>query len=283
MRGISKRFPGVQALQDVNLRVRAGTVHSLMGENGAGKSTLMKCLFGIYKKDTGDILINDQPVEFLHPRQALDHGVSMVHQELNQVPERSVVENIWLGRFPQKGLFVDEREMYRRSKEIFDNLSIDIDPRQKMGSLAVSERQMVEIARAVSCNARIIVFDEPTSSLTEKEVAHLFRIMSNLKENGCAIIYISHKIDEILRISDEVTVMRDGKWVATEDIRNLTREKIVSLMVGRDLTNLFPPKTTHRAPMCFSAFEISKVRIPRRSRMSHSTCAKGRFLVSPGS
>ncbi len=242
MRGISKYFPGVQALDKVDLRVRAGTVHSLMGENGAGKSTLMKCLFGMYKKDSGEILLNGHPVDFASPRQALDHGVSMVHQELNQVLERSVMENIWLGRFPQKGLVVDEKEMYRRSKQIFEHLSIGIDPKQKMGSLSVSERQMVEIARAVSSEAKIIVLDEPTSSLTEKEVEHLFRIIRNLKEQGCGIVYISHKIEEILKISDEVTVMRDGKWVATEKAGNLTRDRIISLMVGRDLTHLFPPK-----------------------------------------
>ncbi len=242
MKGISKYFPGVQALDNVELRVRAGTVHSLMGENGAGKSTLMKVLFGMYKKDTGEILLHGQPVDFTNPRQALDHGVSMVHQELNQVLERSVMENIWLGRFPQRGLVVDEKEMYRRSREIFDHLAIDIDPRQKMGSLSVSERQMVEIARAVSSDAKIIVLDEPTSSLTEKEVEHLFRIIRSLKERGCGIVYISHKIEEILRISDEVTVMRDGRWVATQKASNLTRDRIISLMVGRDLTHLFPPK-----------------------------------------
>ncbi len=242
MKGISKYFPGVQALDNVELRVRAGTVHSLMGENGAGKSTLMKVLFGMYKKDAGEILLHGQPVDFTNPRQALDHGVSMVHQELNQVLERSVMENIWLGRFPQRGLVVDEKEMYRRSREIFDHLAIDIDPRQKMGSLSVSERQMVEIARAVSSDAKIIVLDEPTSSLTEKEVEHLFRIIRSLKERGCGIVYISHKIEEILRISDEVTVMRDGRWVATQKAGNLTRDRIISLMVGRDLTHLFPPK-----------------------------------------
>ncbi len=242
MRGISKYFPGVQALDKVDLRVRAGTVHSLMGENGAGKSTLMKCLFGMYKKDSGEILLHGRPVEFASPRQALDHGVSMVHQELNQVLERSVMENIWLGRFPQKGLVVDEKEMYRRSRQIFEHLSIGIDPKQKMGSLSVSERQMVEIARAVSSEAKIIVLDEPTSSLTEKEVEHLFRIIRNLKQQGCGIVYISHKIEEILKISDEVTVMRDGRWVATEKAGELTRDRIISLMVGRDLTHLFPPK-----------------------------------------
>ncbi len=242
MRGISKYFPGVQALDSVELRVRAGTVHALMGENGAGKSTLMKCLFGIYKKDAGEILLDGRTVEFANPRQALDNGVSMVHQELNQVLERSVMENIWLGRFPQKGLVVDEKEMYRRSREIFDGLAIDIDPKRKMGSLSISERQMVEIARAVSSNARIIVLDEPTSSLTEKEVEHLFRIIRSLRGGGCGIVYISHKMEEILQISDEVTVMRDGRWVATNPAAALTMEKIVSLMVGRDRTHLFPPK-----------------------------------------
>ncbi len=247
MRGICKEFPGVKALDDARLLLRPGTVHALMGENGAGKSTLMKCLFGIYRKDSGDIVLEGSPVNFENPRQALDRGVSMVHQELNQVLDRNVIDNIWLGRFPMKGIVVDERTMFETTTEIFKNLGIDINPRKKIGMLSVSERQMVEIAKAVSCDAKIIVLDEPTSSLTESEVDHLFRIIRALKQKGVALIYISHKMEEILAISDEVTVMRDGKWVATEKASDLTRDRIVSLMVGRDLTNLFPPKTNEPA------------------------------------
>lgn len=243
MTNISKEFPGVKALDNVSLTVRRGTVHALMGENGAGKSTLMKCLFGIYKRDSGEILLEGKPIEFTNAKEALENGVSMVHQELNQVLQRNVMDNIWLGRYPQKGLFVDEERMYVDTKNIFDDLDISTDPREKVGKLSVSEMQMLEIAKAVSYESKIIVMDEPTSSLTEKEVAHLFRILNKLRDIGCGIIYISHKMEEILEISDDVTIMRDGQWIATESAKNLTTDKIINMMVGRDLTNRFPPKT----------------------------------------
>lgn len=243
MNHISKQFPGVKALDDANLKLRPGTVHALMGENGAGKSTLMKCLFGIYLEDEGEIYLKDKRIHFSNPKQALEHGVSMVHQELNQVGQTRVMDNIWLGRFPGNVLWVDERKMYEETKAIFDHLGIDIDPREKVGHLSVSQCQMIEIAKAVSYNAEIIVMDEPTSSLTEKEVDHLFRIINQLREQGCGIIYISHKMEEILKICDEVTIMRDGKWIATHKASELTTDKIINLMVGRDLTHRFPPKT----------------------------------------
>lgn len=243
MTNISKEFPGVKALDGVHVIVRRGTVHALMGENGAGKSTLMKCLFGMYKKDTGEILLEGKPIDFTNAKDALENGVSMVHQELNQVLQRSVMDNIWLGRYPKKGLFVDEDKMYEDTKKIFEELEINTDPRAKVGKLSVSEMQMLEIAKAVSYNSKIIVFDEPTSSLTEKEVAHLFRIMNKLRDKGCGLIYISHKMEEILAISDDVTIMRDGQWIATERAKDLTTDKIINMMVGRDLTHRFPPKT----------------------------------------
>lgn len=240
---ICKEFPGVKALDKAQLKVKHGTVHALLGENGAGKSTLMKCLFGVYIEDSGDIYINGEKVKFSNPKQALDFGVSMVHQELNQVLQRSVMKNIWLGRYPMKGFIVDDKKMYEETKKIFEELEIDIDPRIKIGDLSVSQRQMVEIAKAVSYNAKIIVFDEPTSSLTQKESEQLFKMINMLKKKGCGIVYISHKLEEILRISDEVTVMRDGKWINTSLASELTTEKIIQLMVGRELTNRFPPKT----------------------------------------
>ncbi|MFZ5813745.1 MAG: galactose/methyl galactoside ABC transporter ATP-binding protein MglA [Bacillota bacterium] len=242
MIGVSKEFPGVKALDDVTLRVRPGTVHALMGENGAGKSTLMKVLFGIYHADSGEIWLDGKKVHFADAKQALDHGVSMVHQELNQVRQRDVMENIWLGRFPMKGLFVDHKKMYEETSRIFQELEIDIDPREKIQRLSVSQKQMVEIAKAVSYNSKVIVMDEPTSSLTEKEVDHLFRIINVLREKGCGIIYISHKMEEILRIADDVTIMRDGKWIDTRPARELTTDEIIRLMVGRDLQHRFPPK-----------------------------------------
>ena len=185
MIGISKSFPGVKALDKVQLKVRPGTVHALMGENGAGKSTLMKCLFGVYIEDEGDIYINGVKSNFINPKQAMDNGVAMVHQELNQVLQRNVMDNIWLGRYPSKGGVINEKIMYDETKKIFDELEINVDPRTKMAKLSVSERQMVEIAKAVSYNAKILVLDEPTSSLAEQEVRHLFRIINKLRKKGC--------------------------------------------------------------------------------------------------
>ena len=243
MRGITKEFPGVKALDGVNLTVRAGTVHALMGENGAGKSTLMKCLFGIYAKDSGTITLDGKEVSFKSSKEALENGVAMVHQELNQALTRSVTDNLWLGRYPKVGgIMVSEGIMRRRTQEIFEELDVHVDPRAIMSTLPVSQRQMVEIAKAVSYDSKVIVFDEPTSSLTEVEVEHLFRIINMLRSKGCGIIYISHKMEEILRISDDVTIMRDGQWVATRPDKELTMDEIIRLMVGRELTNRFPPK-----------------------------------------
>lgn len=242
MKNITKTFPGVRALDNVNLNIRPGTVHALMGENGAGKSTLMKCLFGIYIPDSGEIIFQGKQVQFNNPRQALDQGVSMVHQELNQVLEISVMENIWLGRMPKKGIIVDDEMMFSKTKEIFKEIELEIDPREKIGNLSVSQRQMIEIAKAVSADAKIVVLDEPTSSLTEVEVEHLFRIIDKLKKSGCGIIYISHKMEEILRISDEVTVMRDGQWIYSGECKELNTDQLINLIVGRELTNRFPEK-----------------------------------------
>ncbi len=243
MRNITKEFPGVKALDGVSLTVRPGTVHALMGENGAGKSTLMKCLFGIYSKDSGTIQLEGKEINFKSSKEALENGVAMVHQELNQALTRSVMDNLWLGRYPKVGgIMVSESAMRKRTQEIFDELEVRVDPKAIMSTMPVSQRQMVEIAKAVSYNSKIIVFDEPTSSLTEVEVEHLFRIINMLRSKGCGIIYISHKMEEILRISDEVTIMRDGTWVATRPAKELTMEEIIRLMVGRELTNRFPPK-----------------------------------------
>lgn len=242
MRNISKEFPGVKALDNVTLKVKKGSVHALMGENGAGKSTLMKCLFGIYHPNSGEIFISGQKVQFKNSKHALDNGVSMVHQELNQVRERNVMDNLWLGRYPKKGLFIDEKKMYDETEKIFKDLDINVNPKDKVSTLSVSQMQMVEIAKAVSYNSKIIVMDEPTSSLTEKEVSHLFKIINKLRKQGISIIYISHKMEEILEISDEVTIMRDGKWIATEKASDLTMDLIIKLMVGRELTDRFPKK-----------------------------------------
>ncbi|VGM95814.1 Galactose/methyl galactoside import ATP-binding protein MglA [uncultured Avibacterium sp.] len=243
MTNVSKTFPGVKALDRANLTVRSHSVHALMGENGAGKSTLLKCLFGIYAKDEGEILFLNQPVNFKTSKEALENGISMVHQELNLVRQRNVMDNLWLGRYPLKGIFVDHGKMYRDTKAIFDELDIDVDPKEKVANLSVSQMQMIEIAKAFSYNAKIVIMDEPTSSLSEKEVEHLFKIIEKLKERGCGIIYISHKMDEIFKICDEITILRDGKWINTVPVKGSTMDEIVAMMVGRELTQRFPEKT----------------------------------------
>ena len=245
MEGINKSFPGVKALDNVSLTVRAGTVHALMGENGAGKSTLMKCLFGVYNKDSGHIYLEGKEVNFKTSKEALENGVAMVHQELNQALKRNVMDNMWLGRFPKISKWcplTSESKMYEATKKVFEELEVNVDPKTVMSRMPVSQRQMVEIAKAVSFNSKVIVFDEPTSSLTEEEVEHLFRIINMLRDRGCGIIYISHKMEEILRISDDVTIMRDGQWIATRPAKELTMNDIIKLMVGRELTNRYPEK-----------------------------------------
>ena len=246
MEGITKSFPGVKALDNAQLTLRRGSVHALMGENGAGKSTLMKCLFGVYRADGGSIRLSGEEVRFSSAREALDGGVAMVHQELSQAMRRSVMDNMFLGRYPRISPslpFTSEKRLYDMTREVFEELGIDIDPRERMENLSVSKRQMIEIAKAVSYKAQVIVFDEPTSSLNESEAEKLFEIIESLKKKGCGIIYISHKMDEILRISDEITVMRDGKHIKTAPAREMTTSEIIRLMVGRELNDRYPPKT----------------------------------------
>ena len=262
MENISKEFPGVKALDNVQLKLKPGTVHALMGENGAGKSTLMKCLFGIYEKNSGKILLDGVEVNFKSTKEALENGVSMVHQELNQVLQRNVLDNIWLGRYPMKGFFVDEKKMYNDTINIFKDLDIKVDPRKKVADLPIAERQMIEIAKAVSYKSKVIVMDEPTSSLTEKEVDHLFKIIKKLKESGVGIIYISHKMEEIKMISDEITILRDGKWISTNDVSKISTEQIISMMVGRDLTERFPKKDNTAKEMMLEVKNLTALNQP---------------------
>ncbi len=243
IKDVHKSFNGVQVLKGVNLNVRPGTVHSLMGENGAGKSTLMKCMFGIYFQEKGKFYLEGKEFNFDDPKHALENGVSMVHQELNQILQMTVSDNIWLGRYPKKGMVIDEKKKYEDTKKFFEEIGVPVDPNAKLHDLSVSQRQMIEIAKAISYDAKIIVLDEPTSSLTEKEVETLYKIIRNLKAKGFGIIYISHKMDEIFEISDEVTVLRDGEYVGTEKIEDLDLDKIVAMMVGRGLENRFPEVT----------------------------------------
>ena len=251
MKGISKSFPGVKALDQVSLKVRPGTVHALMGENGAGKSTLMKCLFGIYKMDEGEVYLDGEKVQIANADDALHKGIAMVHQELQPIPERSIGENIFCGRYPLKKLLgfipvVDHKKMYEESERLLKEVRMEYDPKAKLGSLSVSQMQSVEIAKAVSMNAKVVILDEPTSSLTANEVEALFRIIDDLRDKGVSIIYISHKMDEILRISDDVSIMRDGQYIGTWEAKELTTDMIITKMVGRELTNLYPPK--HNEP-----------------------------------
>lgn len=243
MKDITKVFPGVVALDKVSLKVRPGTVHALMGENGAGKSTLMKCLFGIYRPDSGEIRLDGRPVDIRSARQAMDEGISMIHQELHPIRFRPVMENVWLGRFPSRFGVVDHRAMYERTRELFRDLELDVDPAAQAGSLSAAKLQMMEIARAVSTNARILIMDEPTSSLTDRETDHLFKIIGRLRRENIAVIYISHKMEEILRISDEVSIMRDGRYIGTWPALGLTIDDIIRRMVGRDMTHRFPERT----------------------------------------
>lgn len=252
-REISKSFPGVKALQKVTLKIRPGTVHALMGENGAGKSTLMKCIYGIYAVDEGRILIGGTEAHIMNPRDAMDRGISMIHQELHTVPPQTVMENIWIGRIPFRSIlgihWADQKKLYRDTDAILKKLGIDLNPRTKVETLSAACCQLIEIARAVSFGARVIIMDEPTSSLTEKEAGLLFAIIKQLKKEQVAIIYISHKIDEILKISDEVTILRDGMLVGTWEAGELTTDRIVSGMVGRALTSRFPKKTHRPGPV----------------------------------
>jgi inositol transport system ATP-binding protein len=241
MEGISKTFPGVRALDDVHLEVRAGTVHALMGENGAGKSTLMKVLIGMYQPDAGTITIGGEPVQIADTAAAFKLGISMIHQELSPVPELQVHENIYLGREPLNRFgLVDKRRMVADTKALFEKWHIAINPRAVMKHLSVAETQMVEIAKAISYDSRLVIMDEPTSAITEREVEHLHRMIRSLRESGVAIIYITHKMDEVFRISDYVTVFRDGRHVATQPASDLDRQKLITLMVGRELTHMFP-------------------------------------------
>ena len=282
MRGVCKSFPGVKALDHAQLRLRPGTVHALMGENGAGKSTLMKCMFGIYTMDEGEILFHGEKVTIHDPMEALKMGIAMVHQELQPIPARTIGENIFLGRYPIKkvlGLIptVDHKKMYEDTAALLKRVRMDFDPKAQLGSLSVSQMQSVEIAKAVSANCKVLILDEPTSSLTQNEVEALFRIVDDLKAAGVAIVYISHKMDEILRISDEVTIMRDGQYIGTWEAKELTTDMIISRMVGRELTNLYPKRENVPGEVVFSVENFTSIN-PKSFRNVSFELRKGEIL-----
>jgi len=242
MKNISKSFPGVKALDNVSLKVRKGTVHALMGENGAGKSTLMKIAIGIYQADSGTIILDGEEITNHDIKTSLKKGISMIHQELNPIPHMTVAENIFLGREPLKpSKLLDKKKMIKDTQDLFDSLGItNINPKSKMIELSVAKKQMVEIVKAISYRSKLIIMDEPTSAITETECQQLFRIVNELKADGVSFIFITHKMDEVFKITDEVTVFRDGQYVATVPASELTRDKLIEMMVGREVSQMFP-------------------------------------------
>ncbi|MQW89261.1 sugar ABC transporter ATP-binding protein [Sinorhizobium saheli] len=239
--GVRKEFPGVVALDDVEFKLKRGSVHALMGENGAGKSTLMKILAGIYHPDRGSVKLKGVGIQLKSPLDALENGIAMIHQELNLMPFMTVAENIWIRREPKNRFgFVDHGEMRRMTAKLFERLKIAIDPEIEVRHLSVASRQMVEIAKAVSYESDVLIMDEPTSALTEREVAHLFEIIRDLRSQGIGIVYITHKMNELFEIADEFSVFRDGKYIGTHASTDVTRDDIIRMMVGREITQMFP-------------------------------------------
>jgi ribose transport system ATP-binding protein len=242
LNSVGKRFPGVIALQNVSFDVRAGEVHAICGENGAGKSTLMKIVSGQYRPDEGEIYIDGREHHFASTLEAQAAGIAIIHQELNLIPHLSIAENIFLAREPKRGIFIDRARLAADSQAALDRIGLPLKPRTLVGSLSVAQQQMIEIAKALSLNARLLIMDEPTSSLTESETVHLFRIIKELRQAGVGIVYISHRLDELAEIADRVTVLRDGRTISTDDFAATTIEQVVSHMVGRDLDDVFPER-----------------------------------------
>ena len=263
MRGICKTFPGVKALDNVHFELRSGEVMALLGENGAGKSTLMKILSGVYTRDSGTVEIFGKEYGDLTPKQAQSLGVAIIHQELNMCPHLSVTENMFLGRERYKGLIVDRRGMEASAKQILDDLCIDISPSQTVGDLPVSKQQMVEIAKALSINAKILIMDEPTSALTAKEIDELFRIIRRLKESGCGIVYISHRLEELQHIVDRVTIMRDGQYITSMNFADTTMPEIITNMVGREIKEQFPRVSCEKGEKIFEVKNLNAGRMVR--------------------
>ena len=267
--GMSKSFGRNKVLNHIDLNVKPGSIMGLMGENGAGKSTMMKCLFGTYQKDEGTIVLDGKEVNFSGPKDALQNGVAMVHQELNQCLERNVIDNLFLGRYPKNSLgVVDEGRMKKEASDLFRKLGITVNLTQPMKKMSVSKRQMCEIAKAISYNSKVIVLDEPTSSLTAPEVAKLFKMMRQLKDQGISLIYISHKMDEIFEICDQISVLRDGSLVMTKDSKDTNMNELISAMVGRSLDNRFPPVDNTPGETILSVQNLSTKYAPKLQNIS---------------
>lgn len=263
MENIGKSFPGVKALDNVRFELRSGEVMALLGENGAGKSTLMKILSGVYTRDEGKMTIFGKECGDLNPKLAQEVGVAIIHQELNMCRHLSVAENMFLGREKVKGMMLSNREMEAEAKRILDELKIELDPKQVVGDLPVSKQQMVEIAKALSTNAKILIMDEPTSSLTSKEIEDLFRIIKELKQKGCGIVYISHRLEELQHIVDRVTIMRDGQYITTMNYADTTLDEIIAHMVGREIKEKFPRVTCEKGKKIFEVKHLNAGRMVR--------------------
>ncbi len=280
MKDIVKTFPGVKALKGVALDVKYGEIHALMGENGAGKSTLMKCLIGIHPPTSGQIYFEGNLIENYSTSDALKMGIAMIHQELSPVEHRSIMENIWLGREPKNKLgLIDHKKMYEMSKDVLKLIDFEVDPKTLMSSLTVANMQMIEIAKALSYNAKLIIMDEPTSALTNKEIEQLFSIMRRLKESGKSIIYISHKLDEIFEISDKVTVYRDGEYIGTKETANITTPELIKMMVGRNVDEMFPKVV---CPIGDVKMEVKGLSSGNRFKDVSFTVKKGEILGIAG-
>jgi len=260
MRNISKQYPGVRALDDVSLSVGRAEIHALLGENGAGKSTMMKILAGAQGKDDGDILIDGEVVDIDSPQKAMDLGISIIYQEFNLVPYLSAGENIFLGREPKAKIpgFVDFKTLYATSQQVINKLGVKMDARAPVNTLSIAQQQMVEIAKATSKSAKIIVMDEPSATLTDHELRALFDLMRQLKSEGVSIVYISHRLEEVFEVCDRATIMRDGHWVATKDVKDLTREEIIRLMVGRELKDAIPKVAAEQGEVALSVKNLNR-------------------------
>lgn len=263
MQGICKSFPGVKALDHVDFDLRSGEVMALLGENGAGKSTLMKVLSGVYQRDEGALEIFGKQYGDLNPKLAQEVGVAIIHQELNMCKHLSVAENMFLGREKRRGIRLDNASMEAEAKGILDELKIDLDPKQVVGELPVSKQQMVEIAKALSTNARILIMDEPTSALTAREIDDLFRIIRELKAKGCGIVYISHRLEELQHIVDRVTIMRDGQYITSMDFQGVTLDEIIAYMVGREIKEKFPRVSCEKGRKVFEVKGLNAGRMVR--------------------
>ncbi|HYM42908.1 MAG TPA: sugar ABC transporter ATP-binding protein [Steroidobacteraceae bacterium] len=259
MRHVSKAFPGVRALDDVSLRLRRGTVHALVGENGAGKSTLMKIIAGVAAPDAGELRLEGAPLRCASPRQALARGIAMIHQELNLMPHLTVAENIWIGREPLNALrLIRHGELRRRTRALLERLRMDIDPEAELRTLPIAARQLVEIARALSHEPKLLIMDEPTSALTGREAEHLFGVIRALTAQGAGVFYITHRMEELFAIADDISVLRDGRHIVTGAAAEFTRDTLIRMMVGRELSGLYPAVPAARGVPALSARALTR-------------------------